>query len=152
MRIVIPFAAFFVLSLAVEPLCAFGREDKIPDPQSIVALEARASQAKPRDRCFLYAEVVHEMTELSVHQYASGNVTVADRLLQQIQRVVKKVHLSLARNDKRLIKAQILLSNTAFRLTEMLHTSNYGDQPLVKETLAEVNQAQREAMMQVFQK
>jgi hypothetical protein len=108
MRIVIPFAAFFVLSLAVEPLCAFGREDKIPDPQSIVALEARASQAKPRDRCFLYAEVVHEMTELSVHQYASGNVTVADRLLQQIQRVVKKVHLSLARNDKRLIKAQIL--------------------------------------------
>ncbi len=152
MRTVVPFAACFVLSLVFQPLCAFGHEDKIPDQQSIESLEAKASQAKPRDQCFLYAELVQQMTDLSVQQYASGNVTVADRMLQEIQRVVKKVHLSLAKNDKRLLKAQILLSKTSFRLTQMLHASDYKDQPLVRQTLAEVNQAQSEAMMQVFQK
>jgi hypothetical protein len=34
----------------------------------------------------------------------------------------------------------------------MLHSSNFEDRPLVEQTLAEVNQAQTEAMMQVFRK
>ncbi len=152
MRMTIPFAALLMVSLVLEPVCAFCHEDKIPDQRSIEALEAKASQAKPRDQCFLYAEVVQQMSELSVNQYSSGNVSVANRLLKDIQRVVKKVHLSLAKNAKHLKKAQILLIKTSFRLTQMLHASSYQDQPLVKETLAEVNRAQREAMLQVFEK
>ncbi len=152
MRIMVPVAALFAFTLGFEPVCAFGHENKLPDQQSIAVLELRAREAKPRDRCFLYAKVVQQMTELSIYQYASGNVTVADRLLRNIQRVVQNVHLSLAGNDKRLVKAQILLSKTAFRLTQMLHDSNYKDRPLVKETLAEVNQAQRQTMLQIFQK
>ncbi|MGA8779912.1 MAG: hypothetical protein WB567_04140, partial [Terracidiphilus sp.] len=61
-------------------------------------------------------------------------------------------HLNMANNDKRLKNAEILLSHTAFRLTEMLHSSSLDDQALVKQTLAQVNQAQNEAMMQVFSK
>ncbi len=152
MRSAVPVAVCFVLILAWGPLCAFGHENTPPDQQSIEVLEAKAGQAKARDQCFLYAKIVHDMTELSLHQYVAGNVTVADSLLKEVQSMVKKVHLSLARNDRRLIRAQILLSNTAFRLTEMLHASNYQDQRLVKETLAEVNEAQRETMMQIFQK
>jgi hypothetical protein len=34
----------------------------------------------------------------------------------------------------------------------MLHSSNLEDQALVKQTLAQVNQAQNEALMQVFSK
>jgi len=34
----------------------------------------------------------------------------------------------------------------------MLHTSDFNDRPLVEETLSKVNDAQDEAMMQVFQK
>jgi hypothetical protein len=34
----------------------------------------------------------------------------------------------------------------------MLHNSNFEDRPLVEQTLAQVNQAQNEAMMQVFRK
>jgi hypothetical protein len=58
----------------------------------------------------------------------------------------------MAGNDKRLKNAEILLSNTAFRLKEMLHASDYDDRPLVEKTLSQVNDAQNEAMMQVFQK
>ena len=55
-------------------------------------------------------------------------------------------------DNKRLKNAEILLRHTAFRLTEMLHASASEDRPLVQQTLSEVNQAQNEAMLQVFRK
>jgi len=72
--------------------------------------------------------------------------------LKQVQQLARKIHLSMAINDKRLKNAQILLRHTAFRLTEMLRSSSYEDRPLVAETLAQVSQAQTEAMLQVFRK
>lgn len=146
------FITLLAVCVTVAPVCATATDNKIPDEQTIAALEAKADQAEPREQCFLYAELVQQMTELSVRQYAAGDTTKADTLLKRIQTFASKIHLSLARNDKRLKKAEILLSNTAFRLNEMLHASDYDDRPLVKETLAKVSTAQDEAMMQVFQK
>ncbi len=90
------------------------------------------------------------MTMLSLRQYAAGDVARADGLLKRIQAAAARIHLSVASNDKRLKNAEILLSNTAFRLNEMLHASDYDDRQLVQETLAKVNDAQDEAMKQVF--
>jgi hypothetical protein len=92
------------------------------------------------------------MTELSVKQYAAGNVDAANGLLRKIQTVAQKIHLSVANNDKRLKNAEILLSHTAFRLNEMLHATDFDNRPLVQQTLSQVNQAQSEAMMDVFKK
>ena len=113
---------------------------------------SRASQAQPREQCFLYAELVHQMTELSVRQYAAGNTGKATDLLKRVQQIAQKIHLSLAQNDKRIKNAEILLSHSAFRLTEMLHASSFEDRPLVQDTLADVRLAQRETMFQVFKK
>lgn len=151
MRTSVSFAALLAVTLTVAPVCAHSSNAKTPDEQSIAALEAKAIQAQPREQCFLYAELVQQMTELSVRQYASGNVGKAQGLLQRIQTLAAKIHLSLARNDKRLKNAEIMLSNTSFRLKEMLNASDYEDRPLVQQTLAKVNDAQDEAMMQVFQ-
>jgi hypothetical protein len=145
-------AVLLALSLTVVPVRASSPDTKTLDQQSIEALETRASQAQPREQCFLYAELVHQMTELSVRQYAAGNVEAANGLLNKIQTMAKKIHLSLANNDKRLKNAEILLNHTAFRLNEMLRASNYEDRPLVQQTLSHVNQAQSEAMMEVFHK
>ena len=147
-----PLAVAVLLSVTTIPVCAAGIDDKSPEMQSIQALEARASQAQPREQCFLYAELVHQMTELSVRQYASGDVEQATDMLKHIQQLAQKIHLSMADNDKRLKNAEILLRHTAFRLNEMLHASSFEDRPLVEETLTDVNQAQNEAMMQVFRK
>jgi hypothetical protein len=62
------------------------------------------------------------------------------------------MHLSVAENDKRLKNAEILMRHTAFRLSQMLHDSSYEDRPLVQETLAQVNKAESETMLQVFRK
>lgn len=48
--------------------------------------------------------------------------------------------------------AETLLRRTAFRLTALLHSSSFGDRALVEQTLAQVNRAESEAMMQVFRK
>jgi hypothetical protein len=146
-------AALLLLTLSVVPArAAAGFDDKIIDQQSIDALQAKLLQAQPREQCFLYAELVHEMTEFSLRQYSAGDGEKAAGLLKQVQLLAHKIHLSMSDDNKRLKNAQILLRHTAFRLTEMLHNSSLEDQPLVAQTLAQVNQAQDEAMLQVFRK
>jgi hypothetical protein len=148
----VPLAILVLLTISVLPARAAGFDDKIIDQQSIDALQAKILQAQPREQCFLYAELVHEMTEFSLRQYAAGDGEKAAGLLKQIQELAHKIHLSMSEDNKRLKNAQILLRHTAFRLTEMLHNSSLEDQPLVAQTLAQVNQAQDEAMLQVFRK
>jgi hypothetical protein len=152
MRSVVSTAAVLILSVCTLPMCASSLDDKTFDQQTIEALEAKLLQAPARDQCFLYAELVHQMTEVSLKQYAAGDVDKATGMLKQIQQFAHKIHLSVAGNDKRLKNAEILLRHTAFRLNEMLHASSFEDRPLVEQTLAQVNEAENEAMMEVFRK
>jgi hypothetical protein len=152
MRTQVRLTVLLALGITLAPAYVYASDNKVPDEQSLAALEAKANQAQPREQPFLYAELVHQMTELSVRQYAAGNVAKAVGLLQHIQALATKIHLSLASNDKRLKNAEILLSNTAFRLNEMLHASDFEDRQVVQQTLSKVNDAQDEAMMTVFQK
>ena len=143
--------AIFLTTSALPP-CASGIDNKIPDMLTITALESRASLAEPREQCFLYAQLVHQMTELSVRQYAAGDVGKATDLLKRIQQFAQKIHLSLARNDKRVKNAEILLNHSAFRLTEMLHASSFEDRSVVQDALTDVTLAEKESMFAVFKK
>ena len=144
-------ALLAIATLAI-PAFASSPDDKAIDQQTIAALQARIPQAQPREQCFLYAELIHQMTEFSMKQYAAGDVDKATDMLKQIQNLTKKLHLSMADNDKRLKNAEILLRHTAFRLTEFLHNSSSDDREVVEATLAQVNQAESETMLQVFHK
>jgi hypothetical protein len=139
-----------IAALAI-PACASSPDNKAIDQQSIAALEARIPAAQPREQCFLYAELIHQMTEFSMKQYAAGDTDKATDLLKQIQNLTHKLHLSMAEKDKRLKNAEILLRHTAYRLTEFLHSSSSDDREVVQATLAQVNRAESETMLQVFQ-
>ncbi|HTA79430.1 MAG TPA: hypothetical protein VK720_07775 [Terracidiphilus sp.] len=152
MRIHFSLALLVLASMLSAPARAYTPDEKVVDQDSINALEAKVLQAQPKEQCFLYAELIHQMTEFSVKQYAAGNVDKASDLLKHIQQIAHRVHLSVADDNKRLKNAEILLRHTAFRLTEMLHSSSYEDRELVEQTLAQVNQAESEAMLQVFKK
>jgi hypothetical protein len=146
-------ATLLLLAATTLPVCASGLDNKNFNQQSIDMLTTRASLAQPREQCFLYAELMHQMTEFSLRQYAAGDFDHAANLLRQVQQIAQKLHLSVIGHDeKRLKGAEILLRHTSFRLAEMLHASSSEDRPLVEQTLAEVNQAQNEAMLQVFSK
>jgi hypothetical protein len=152
MRALVPIVAILTLNLSAASVCASSGDNKPPDPDAIAALEARANQAQPREQTFLYAELVQQMTELSIRQYAAGDAEKATSLLKRIQQIAQKIHISLTENDKRLKNAEMLLSHTAFRLNEMLHASSVEDRPLVEQTLAQVTEAQNATLMQVFRK
>jgi hypothetical protein len=153
MRCAVTVAIVSLLCVASCPRPAFaGLDEKVPDAQSIAALELKANQAGPREQCFLYAELVHEMIEYSSAQYAAGEIDKAADTLKHVNTFAQKIHMAVANDEKRLKNAQILLRHTAFRLNELLHASSMEDRPLVQQTLSQVNQIQTETMMQVFRK
>ena len=71
---------FLAIATVAVPAYASSVDDKIIDQESISALEARIPQAQPREQCFLYAELIHQMTEFSLKQYAAGDVDKATDL------------------------------------------------------------------------
>ena len=152
MRAIVSMAVLVLLTATTVPVCASGLDDKIFDQQSIDALALKVSQAQPREQCFLYAQLMHEMTEVSLRQYNAGEAEKATGMLKDIQALAHKIHLTMTDDNKRLKDSEILLRHTAFRLSEMLHNSSFEDREIVKETLVQVNQAQSETMLQVFRK
>ena len=152
MRVQVSLAVLVLAPILTLQARAYTPDDKTADQESINALQAKIPQAQPREQCFLYAELIHQMTEYSLREYAAGDVDKASDLLKQIQQLAHHVHLSVSDDNKRLKNAEILLRHTAFRLTELLHSSSYEDRPLVERTLAQVNQAENDAMLQVFKK
>jgi len=153
MRCAVSVAVLSFLLVSASPRHAFAAiDDKAPDAQSIAALELKANQAGPREQCFLYAELVHQMIEFSSAQYAAGEIDKAADTLKHVNVFAQKIHMAVANDEKRLKNAQILLRHTAFRLTELLHASSIEDKPLVEQTLVQVNQIQTETMLQVFRK
>jgi hypothetical protein len=143
-----------VVLLSALSIPAFGAsfDKQAPDEQSISALEQRAAQAQPREQCFLYAQLVHEMIEFSAQQYAQGEADKATSWMKKAQEFTHKITGVLAVNDKKLKDAQILLRHTAYRLTELLHSGSSDDKELMQETLAQLNRAENDTMMQVFKK
>lgn len=152
MRARVSMAVLVLLTATTVPLCASGLDDKIFNQQTIDALALKASQAQPREQCFLYAQLMHQMVEVSLRQYNAGEEEKATGMLKQIQSVAHKIHLTLTDDDKRLKDSEILLRHTAFRLSEMLHNSSFEDREIVQQTLAQVDQAQSETMLEVFRK
>jgi hypothetical protein len=128
---------------------ASGADNKPPlDPVALSALAAKASLASPKDQCFLYAELVHQMTELAGRQLNDGQDPAAT--LRAVRDYTQKIHLNQAKDSKRLKNAQILMEHTAFRLNEYLHSAALDDRPVLESTLKNLNQVQNELMMQVF--
>jgi hypothetical protein len=139
--------SLLALLLLAVPLL-HGVDSKPVDSASISALVAKANLAPPREQCFLYAEIVHDMTELAGHQLSAGED--ASATLQAVKEYTEKIHLGLANDTKRLKNAQLLMEHTAFRLNEYLHSAALDDRPVVEATLKHLNEVQSELMLQVF--
>ena len=147
----------FVLVLALAtlagiPLAFAGNSDKTLDTQELTALAAKAEQATPKDRCYLYAELVSAMTERASQQLNAGDNSDAAATLKAIQEYTAKIHVDIANNSKKLKNAQIMMRHTAFRLKELMMNASLNDQPAFESTLKQLNQVQSQMMLAVFQK
>ena len=141
--------SLLALLLLATPFAGAGSFDAKPvDSAAISALVAKADLASPREQCFLYAEIVHDMTELAGHQIKDGED--ASATLTAVKDYTDKIHMGLANDTKRLKNAQLLMEHTAFRLNEYLHSAALDDRPVLESTLKHLNEVQSELMMQVF--
>jgi hypothetical protein len=152
MRFVAASASILSLTLLMPAtgLCAI--DEKVPDAQSLLALEERASQAGPREQCFLYAELVHQMTELAGRQLSAGDAAQASTTIHSVQEYAAKIHMDMANDSKRLKNAEILMRHTAFRLKDIVSQASLDDRPTLDATLKQLNQVQAELMLQVFRR
>jgi hypothetical protein len=140
------------LALSLSCVRAFAIDEKINDAQAMAALMAKADQAQPKEQCFLYAELVHQMTELAGQQYSSGDGDHASATLRLVQKYAEKIHMGVAEDGKKMKNAEQLMRHTSFRLSGILNAASYEDRQMLQATLKQLEQVQTELMMQVFKK
>jgi RNA polymerase sigma-70 factor, ECF subfamily len=122
------------------------------NPASLSTLRAKADEAEPRDRCFLYAKLVSQMTELAGNEIHSGDSTRAWETLTLVQQYAEKMHGGVANDSKKLKEAELLVERTSFRLKNILGGASYEDRQILEATLKQLNQVQTRLMTQVFEK
>jgi hypothetical protein len=139
-------------ALAGIPTAFASNTDKTLDMQELTALAAKAQQATPRDRCYLYAELVSAMTELAGQQLNAGDVSDASVSLKAIQEYTTRIHGDITGNSRKLKDAQIMMRRTAFRLKDLMMNASLNDRPTFELTLKQLDQVQSQMMLAVFQK
>ncbi len=117
---------------------------------TLTALQAKANQAQPRDRCFLYAKLVSKMTDLAGQQFHSGESERASESLKLVQQYAEKIHIGIADDSKKLKDAELLMRRTSFRLKDILDAASVEDRQTLEMTLAQLDQVQAQLMTQVF--
>ncbi|NYF80678.1 hypothetical protein [Granulicella arctica] len=120
------------------------------DATTIAEMEARAQQAKPREQCFLYTQLVHSMTELAGHQMLVGDTDSATATLKRVQHYALLIHLGLANDTKRLMNAQLLMHTTTRRLGEFVQSTPFEDRDTMVATLKQLTKVEDELLTQVF--
>jgi hypothetical protein len=152
MRFAATILALPAILLTLNCACAFAIDERIADPEAMAALMARADQAQPKEQCFLYAEIVHQMTELAGQQLNSGDGDHASATLKLVQKYAEKIHMGVAEDAKKLKNAEQLVQHTSYRLNGILNAASYDDRQVLQATLKQLEQVQTELMMQVFRK
>ena len=133
--------------------CAYAPASLLDDsPTALATLQAKADQAQPRDRCFLYAEFVSQMTDLAGQQFNSGDSGQASETLKLVRRYAEKIHMGVADDSRKLKDAELLMRRTSFCLRGILRGASYEDRPALEVTLKQLNQVQEQLMTQVFKK
>jgi hypothetical protein len=151
MRFVVTTLAVSALAFNLSCLCAYAVDERIADPQALAALMAKADQAQPKEQCFLYAELVHQMTELAGQQLSAGDQR-ASETLHLVQKYAEKIHMGVAEDGKKMKNAEQLMRHTEYRLNDILNAASYDDRQVLQSTLKQLEQVQTELMMQVFKK
>ena len=134
-------------------ICACASASALDDsPTALAALQAKADQAQPKDKCFLYAKLVSRMMDLAGHQLNSGDSGQASETLKLVQQYAEKIHVGVADDSKKLRDAELLMQRTTFRLQDILSQASYEDRQTLEATLKQLSQVQAQLMMQVFKK
>jgi RNase P subunit RPR2 len=127
-----------------------GMDDRVPDARELADLQAKAAAASPNEQPYIYAELVHSMTEIATAQFQAGDQEHGSASLKAAQNYAQKIQMSLLRDAKKLKSAEILIRHTAFRLKELMTGASLDDRPTLEATISQLNQVQSDMITQIF--
>ena len=137
-------------TLFVTPCHASTDDAVLIDSAALAQLEARAATANPREQCFLYTELVHNMTVAAGKQMLDGETERASETLKRVEHYASLIHMGLAKDTKRLKNAEMMMHKTTYRLTGFLHQASTEDKATLEATLKQLDSVQNELLDQVF--
>ena len=130
---------------------AASTDDVLMDANALNQLELRAATAQPKEQCFLYAELVHQLTEAAGRQLTDGKTEEVSATLKHIDALAAKIHVTLAHDTKRLKNAEMLLHHVSRRLFDMAHVAPSESRETLQSTLKRLDVVQSELLTQVFE-
>ncbi len=113
-------------------------------------MEDRANLADPREKCFLYAQVLAGLTELEGRQIAAGEDEQARATMRRMDAVAAKVHEASAGNAKKLKNAEQMLERTTRRVSDMVRVVSSQQRTALQATLQHMNTVHNEILSMVF--
>jgi hypothetical protein len=140
------------LFVALSPYCARALTSATAAAdQKLSDLESRAEKSQPQEQCYLFAELVSQMSDVVDQQLAAGETEKAAATLAKMETYAARIHTGLGPHDKKLKETEILIRHTAQRVDSMFHQASLEEQDALHKTLMKLNALQAEVMLTVFQ-
>jgi hypothetical protein len=152
----LPTALFVVLTVifwatvAVMPVRAAGPDEASLNSAALSELQERASHAQLRDQCFLYTQLVHELTDLAGRQMTAGQDELAAATMLQVDAAAAKVQQASSADAKRLKNAEKLLDDTTHHLADMVRVASDQQRAAMQATLRHLNAVHSNVLALVF--
>ena len=142
--------AFLTCAFSVPPARASNPDETTVDAPTLLQMEAKAAIAEPRERCFLYTELLHEWTELAGRSMAAGDESVAATAMQHADADAALLKTAIARDSKRLKNAELLLEHSVHRMSDMLRAASMDQHDALQNVLKHVSSVHDELLAAVF--
>jgi hypothetical protein len=122
------------------------------DAAALLQMEQRADAAQPRDQCYMFAEVLHGLTELAGRQIAAGDDQDASTTLVHIDSLAAKMQKASAANAKHLKNAEMLLEHVTRRLNDMAHVASADQRTAMQTTMQCIDHLHTQVLAVIFSK
>jgi hypothetical protein len=132
------------------PALASGPAEQVLDATALTDLEQRAEAAQPKDRCYLYTELLHGWTELAGRSMADGDDTTAATAIAHADADALKLKTALENDSKRLKNAELLLEHTVHRLSDMVRVASMDQHDAMQAVLKHLNNVHDALLAQIF--
>ena len=136
--------------LTPSPTLTLSIDEPLTDTAMLAAMEAKAAQAEPRERCFLYTELLHEWTEFAGRSLAAGDTEAAATAMQHADNSAVHLKEAIRHDSKRLKNAELLLEHSVHRLSDMLRVSPQEQHEAMQAVLHHVSSVHDDLLAAVF--
>jgi CRISPR/Cas system CSM-associated protein Csm2 small subunit len=143
-------ATVLLAGISARPASASGPPEPLLDATALTDLEVRAATAEPKDRCYLYSELLHDWTELAGRAMSSGDDSAAAKAIEHADADLAQLKSALANDSKRLKNAELLLEHTAHRLSDMVRVASMDQHDTMQSVLKHLNNVHDALLAQIF--